>query len=313
MTAFDATTHKNLVNLAKKHIENNDTDSFVALLKNETYTVSVKESDGYYEEQGTWDTGMRPVFVPDPIYNIEVHTYITHEDKNALLTHAYLKNNLEIMKYLALEGYYLNDAQFKHACKRGQNANNPLLEAFCEEYLHVAVNTQNYNFTKTILESSPHLKVASELPKRLEAIEPLFSQLGKLQTMELDEEKAGYTDSAKKLHSYADKIHGHIKNFITGKSDGVTFEKDVALDTTATMEGLEEQSEATKIMKNILLTITGIGPFIKRFATGSWFFENSTTSAVREMKNSLSLIKASGKMSEPQSNLDFETTNPGMP
>lgn len=312
MAAYDATTHKNLFNLAKKHIENNDSDSFMALLKNKTYTVSVKVSDGYYEDQGTYDTGIRPVFIPVPTYKDEEHAYITNQDKTALLIHAYLNNNLEIMKYLATEGCYLKDRNFKQVCKRVQNLNAPLLEAFCEEYLNFSVNTQNYNLAKTILENSPHFKVASELPKRLEAIEPLFSQLGNLQKLELDEENTGYTDSAKKLHSYADKMHGHIKDFITGKSDGVKFERDVVLDTTATMKGLEEQSEATKILKNILLTLTGIGPIIKKIATGSWFFENSTTSAVREMKNSLSLIKASGKLSEPDLNPELDSINPGM-
>lgn len=305
MTSFSDGTKIQLMNAAKTCIEEHNVDNFKLILET-TYTETVEKREWGKETVAVlhWQEDINV----EIITNVdEVLPYFGYSENKSLLEHALKKNSLEIIDWYLSEGYYLNDKQFKSLCIKNPE-NSDLMEKICDQYLTLAINSNNVAFTKVVLEHSPHLKNKPELRKRLDVIEPLFSDLGDLKQITENEKKDNNTDSVKTLQAYASTTHGHIKNFLTGRTTGEAFMSSATLHAEALMAKLEEKSEGMAVFKNILLCLTVIGPLIKKLDTGQWLFENSTTSKVRkttekfkDMKGSLTLFKEQGK-SEPEPN-----------
>lgn len=264
-----------------------------------------KTRDGETEYGGTYDIGTYEKVTTENYLAEESLNYFRDDDQRVLLAHAVKHNNLEIIAWYMDKGYYLDINQFKSLCDKNPETSD-LMKNICDQHLTIMINNNLFEYTKVILENSPHLKGNTELSQRLDVIKPLFSDLTDLKQIEKNERADDNKYSAGTLEAYARTTHKHIKDFLTGSTQGEAFLTLTTLNAESSMAKLEKKSEGLAVFKNILLCLTVIGPFIKKFVTDQWLFENSTTSKVREttdkfkdMKGSLTLFKEQGK-SEPE-------------
>ena len=300
MTDFSKDTKENLITAAKTHIATKQSKEFKDTLE-ATYTVTVTKSRDEIEYGGTYDIGTYHKVTTVNYLDEEERDYFGYDEHNVLLAHAVKHNNLEIIEWYMNKGYYLNSNQFKSLCDNPENSD--LMEKISDRLLTIMINNNMINnnqveYTKIILKNSPHLKGNPQLSQRLDAIKPLFSDLSDLKQIETNETKDGNTQAVQTLKDYAKTTHGHIKNFLTGRTAGEAFLTLATRNAESSMAKLEEKSEGLAVFKNIMLCLTVIGPFIKKLDTGQWLYENSTTSKVREttdkfkgMKESLTLFK----------------------
>lgn len=296
MTDFSEYTKNKLIGDAKTHIEENNLAKLKDTLK-ATYTETVTKSRDEIEYEGTYDIGIYEKVTTVNYLAEEDWDYFGSDEHKVLLAHAVQHNKLEIIKWYMDEGYLLNSNQFKSLCDKNPE-NSDLMEKISDRLLTIMINNNRVEYTKIILENSPHLKGNPELSQRLDDIKPLFSDLTDLKQIETNEKKDGNKHAVQTLQDYAKTTHGHIKNFLTGRTTGEAFMTSATINAEASMAKLEEKSEGMAVFKNILLCLSVIGPFIKKFVTDQWLFENSTTSKVREttdkfkdMKGALTLFK----------------------
>lgn len=312
MGRFSKDKKDKLINTAKKCIDEGRLSDLEAIME-ETSTVVVQKS--------RWENKIKCVryelgehVVPKEVFYSEKehHNYFGSSEINILLDHALKNNKLQTIEWFMNKGYFLDEKQFASFCRKNPESNDTV-DRICDQYLTVAIRNNNLAYTQTVLKNSSHLKDNKELSQRLEIIKPLFSELKDLTRIQQNEEKKNNEQAASTLNAYIRTTHMHIRDFLTNKTTGQAFLNFTTSSASDYMAKLEEKPEGLAVFKNILLCLSVIGPFIKKLDTGRWFYENSTTSKVREttdrvkeMRASLTMLKSLKNHHEPEQNAEQE-------
>lgn len=227
--------------------------------------------------------------------------WFDENDKKTLLEEARIANKLDILDVFQSQGFYLQVDDIKKLTMAPGKLGvyKLLMKPALEREINNVLFDVNSN--KTVEEKIKLINKAfndssfSYNAARMAAIKPLIEHYSQIYQAAEEErnpsEPEKFLLSGEMLREYNQDMRKDIMEYIKGNMDGQTLHSKCEARATNLIPQIEPNADGWKILKNFLLLLTVIGPWIKHFATGDAWYDNTTTDKVKEMKNDLSEMR----------------------